>query len=596
MAETKPIIQKINEVNYLINNNRVFLPSKDINIFPCSRRGSIGTITEKGSSMICYDPEARLNTERTNRIGTAINGFTDSFIINDDFTSGNTLEFVLKGYRVEIKSFVPSAIAEALGTNTDTIYAHLSLHDKISLNVPDYYTEILYRQSLELNDKNYLDVSYTYDEKDINGTILNGYADDFFVGISFTSNEDARDTGVTPYFLSLFSKTANSDWELVQTSLLPKVEHDTTPNSIKLRGDFTVNHGEQTSFKVTKDETRLGPTQISTLTVTGATDLNAVKADSLIVGEVAEGEIFPVSGTIIAKHLVEAPVIVATTAIDTPQLGTAVLTSDDPNNPEIVVDPDKALKVNTIDSDSAKGLTIKQAANLGNTLSVTGKTTLKNGLEVASGETTLAGKTTVSNNLSVTGTIETPKLTANTATIQQTLNVKKAKGAENPAEANIDKAIIENATITTASMTTAGMVTANIAQANATNATITTAKIITANIDAANITKADISGAAVTSTLNIHNDEGDAQLNADKAIITELEVTGDTQLQAVTINGVTKANDIDATKITANEIWLDTVDNESIGQVPALELAHLTETDTYQLRFKFGTPITITEE
>lgn len=348
-------IKKINGVNFLNNNGRVFLPSKNIDIFPCSRRGQYSDT----STFAYYDPEARLNTERTNRIGTAINGFTDSFIINETFSDNDTIVFVLAGYRIQVKNFVPADIAEALEVTDGKIYAHLSLHKDISLNVEGYHTEILYRQSTEAKQKNYLDVTYT--DNDI--------TDDFFVGISFTAApvEDTFNNAVlTAHNLSLFEKL-NSEWLLVQVSLLPKIKHGDTEDSIKINGDFTVEHTKadgtvQTSFKVTDEATTLGPTVMS----------------SLIVGEVVEGEIFPVSGTIKAKNNIMAPVIVATTAIDTPQLGTAVLTSDDPDNPEIVVDPDKALKVNTIDSDTVEGLTIKQATKLENALEVDGTVLINN--------------------------------------------------------------------------------------------------------------------------------------------------------------------------------------------------------------------------
>ena len=225
-------IESKNGINFLVNNNRVFLPSRNINVFPCSRRGQskIEDIPEY------YDPEARLNTERTNRIHTAINGFKGfndsySFVINNDFTTGDTLVFVLAGYRIEVKNFNPEDIAEALGlTDANTIYAHLSLHTGISLQVEDYFTDILYRQSNESTDVNYLDVYY---EKNSN-------KDSFFVGVSFTTDEtedNLVDYTLINYNLPLFSK-ADSTWQLVQTSLLPKIEHDETENSIKISGDF----------------------------------------------------------------------------------------------------------------------------------------------------------------------------------------------------------------------------------------------------------------------------------------------------------------------------------------------------------------------
>ena len=779
MAEVRHIIKNINNVNYLLNNNRVFFPSKNVNVFPCSRRGSIntyiGAIAEKGSSKICYDPEARLNTERTNRISTAINGFTDSFIIsNDDFTAGNTLEFVLKGYRIEVKNFEPLHIAEVLGITDGTIYAHLSLHGNISLNVPDYYTEILYRQSdvtRYVLDKNYLDVSYAYEGTDVNNISIKKYSDDFFVGISFTSNEDANDAGVTPYFLPLFSKTVNSDWELVQTSLLPKVEHDTTPNSTKLSGDFTVKHGEQTSFKVTENKTTLGPTEISELDVTGdftvkqvsgegeeisfeitkhgagtvnvplhitkattvdgMANLSATSIQSLIVGEKAEDDIYD-NGIIKAKKHIETPTLETTESIKTPVIDVKTLenTQDDTgvsinDNLNVIANHTVAadtMNVNTVNSRQENGkITVESPVVLN------GKATLNNGLEVAigdatiksnlkvedninvgtpatpatadnggyivakkditaeqdliakrditvtkkatveslvvgeradtdsteagviiaknlvktptleattkvktpelevntitseqteivvdktlkvdktldvTGETTLAGKTTVSNNLSVTGTIETPKLTVNTATIQQTLNVKKAEDAEDPAEANIDKATIEELKVTS-STTMQGPVTIEDT-VTADNLTVTASGMVdTPAIKTDTISSksggvltvssdANITGATSLQNLSVSNNA-----TVTGTITSYSLKTGAAEAASLKVTGQSDLGTVSTKKIEANELWLDTVDNKTIGQVPALELAHLTKTNTYQLRFKFGTPITITEE
>lgn len=238
---------------------RVFIPSQNINVFPCSRRGQI---TTEGSKLNC-DPEARLNTERTNRLRTSINGFTDSFI--EGFTKNKdeneaeletgTLVFVLAGYRMEVKEFNPASIATALGIDDGTIYAHLSLHDGIPFGVANYFTEILYRQSTKTIKHNYIDVEYS--DGDINS--------DFFMGVSFTTTDEVKDTIVVndetkqlkKANLPLFSKEVDGDWKLVEASKLPKVEHDTEPDSIKLSGDFTVEHtndngDKQTSLKVTK--------------------------------------------------------------------------------------------------------------------------------------------------------------------------------------------------------------------------------------------------------------------------------------------------------------------------------------------------------
>jgi hypothetical protein len=225
-------IKTINEAYFLVSRNgdRVFLPSRNINIFPCSRRGQFDT----NDSAKFYDPEARLNTERTNRISTAINGFTDSFVANENFIDNDTLVFVLAGYRVEINNFVPSDIAAALGISDGKIYAHLSVHEGISLNTEGYSTEILYRQSTETTQKNYLDVTYT--NKDTDGNITD--KEDFFVGISFTKEpiEDTLGTVTLPgYDLALF-ENSSSIWKLVQASLLPRITHGETEDSVKING------------------------------------------------------------------------------------------------------------------------------------------------------------------------------------------------------------------------------------------------------------------------------------------------------------------------------------------------------------------------
>lgn len=217
--------------NRIVENNRVFLLSKNVNIFPCARRG----LYNRSDLAEYYDPEARLNTERTNRISSAINGFTDSFIITEDFVDNGTFVFVLAGYRIEIKNFNISDVTSVFGDSVDKIYAHLSLHTNIELDVADYFTEILYRQSIASTQTNYLDVTYENAEKTIK--------EDFFVGISFTKEpvDDYIDTNKLPSRnLLLFSKDADGSWQLEQTSLLPKIKHGTTKDSVKILGDLTV--------------------------------------------------------------------------------------------------------------------------------------------------------------------------------------------------------------------------------------------------------------------------------------------------------------------------------------------------------------------
>lgn len=311
---------------------RVFFPSSQINVFPCSRRGQYDLYEENTRF---YDPEARLNTERTNRIHTAINGFTDKFI--KDFDANTlTLTFVLAGYYIEVRNFNPANIADALGTNPNSIYAHLSLHDNISLG-NGYSTEILYRQWTE-NITNFLDTTIT-DES-------TKKQEDFFVGVSFTDRTSLQDTinegtqqnyDLVGHDLELFTKLVDADtWQLVQTSLLPKIEHDESDNSIKVGGDFTVKHGEQTSFKVTRDTTLFSsPTAINNLTITNTLEVNGT---ATIEGATA------VNNTLTAKKVVISNIDesgIDKGEIVTPKLRVNTITSNDGS---IIVD-DKKLTV-----------------------------------------------------------------------------------------------------------------------------------------------------------------------------------------------------------------------------------------------------------
>jgi hypothetical protein len=291
MAEI--IQQDGNHINYLKNNNRVFFPSENVNIFPCSRRGR----SYDASELVYYDPEARLNTERTNRIGTAINGFTDSFI---ESYENNKLTFVLAGYRVEVKDFYPGEIASVLYQATDgesgesgvrptTICAHLSLHTGISLNTGDYTTEILYRQSTantgDIEQVNSLDV--TYSDKDLNDNDINI---DYFVGISFTSGPTVdiiNDVLLPAHDLDLFKNTQNNNaWSIVQTSLLPKIKHG------EGAGDSVYIHDLETE-NIEIDSANIGAASVEALIVNGlitagGCTINA-STNSITVGTVNAG-------------------------------------------------------------------------------------------------------------------------------------------------------------------------------------------------------------------------------------------------------------------------------------------------------------------
>jgi hypothetical protein len=269
----------INENGYLVENNRVFLLSKNVNIFPCARRG----LYNRSDLAEYYDPEARLNTERTNRISSAINGFTDSFIITEDFVDNGTFVFVLAGYRIEIKNFNISDVASVFSAPVNKIYAHLSLHTNIELDVADYFTEILYRQSIASTQTNYLDVTYENAEKTIK--------EDFFVGISFTKEpvDDYIGTDKLPSRnLLLFSKDADDSWQIAQTSLLPKLEHGETKDSIKIFGDLNVDDNIAANKIVIADDGEISTPQLRVNRITSNEGSITVDNKKLIINKSLE--------------------------------------------------------------------------------------------------------------------------------------------------------------------------------------------------------------------------------------------------------------------------------------------------------------------
>lgn len=559
--------QKIENNKLVVKNDltdvRIFLPSKDIDVFPCSRRG------RSEDNTIAYDPEARLNTERTNRISTAINGFTDSFVEHfsvEKYTDENTgkvidpytLIFVLAGYRVEARNFNPADIAEELGaTDGNKIYAHLSLHDKVSLMAGGYFTEILYRQSTEENDANSLDVS------------------DFFVGISFTNNPDCEDEifdgdsnrTLVKYNLPIFTISKSDDniysCELIQTSLLPKIEHGETEDSIKISGAFTIEQIEKDGTKQTSFEINDGgvgtvnvPLHITKgTTIDGGVTLKAgVDAFSLIVGDVAGGEVFP-KGTIKAKTRIETPTLDVKTIKNTATDSTGAVSIDDALtvsgnlslNSDKAVNTDK-LNVKNIKSRVENGtITVESPTELNSTLEVGGNSTLKSNLKIEG-------------NINV-GNPEKPVSTDNSGYIV----AKKDITAEQDLVAKRDIKASEKATVKS---------------------------LVVGKRDSSDsVAPGDITAKALVRTPTI---EVNTITNPNSNIVVDKTLQLD---KGLSVKETSTLATVTATKITANELLLEDTNKTSIGQVPALELAHLNATNTYQLRFKFGSsPITIKEE
>jgi hypothetical protein len=201
---------------------------------------------------------------------------------------------------------------------------------------------------------------------------------------------------------------------------------------------------------------------------------------------------------------------------------------------------------------------------------------------VASGETTLAGKTTVSNNLSVTGTIETPKLTANTTTIQQTLNVKKAEGTSDPAVATIDKAVIddieviESLTVGTGKFSVTGDAAGFTVPVNVTNnVTIDGENYVkTPTLDVKTIKNDGTEAVTVDDDLTI---KGNLVLDVDKAVVADTvnvnRINSRTTDDEIVVNSPVK---LDNTFKVTNEAILQNnlkvADNLNVGNLTAAEM------------------------
>lgn len=627
------------------DSKRVFLPSDNINVFPCSRRGRSVDSTGK-----YYDPEARLNTERTNRLHTALNGFTDSFIEKEYDSTKNSLVFVLAGYRVEVKNFIPSGIADAIGA-TSAIYAHLGIQGGISLNVEDYFTEILYRQLADVDDTKtkykYLDVSCTAKDAD---KVTSTHTDYFFAGISFTGDTSTiSDNNVTSHFLKLFSNVGNN-WVLEQTSLLPKIEHGETEDSIKLSGTFTVKNSEQISFEIVKPET--GPGGHATVNV----PLHSTKG--LIVGEKAEDDVFS-DGTIKAKEHIETPTLEATTKIDTPLLN--VTDNDNAGqanidkaviNDTLTVVGETSLQSNLYVEDNInvgtpvtpatadnggyivakKDITAEQDLIAKRDIKATKKVTAESLVvgERTSGDSTEAG-TIIAKTLVKTPALEATSVDVDSITSDATDGLviyPKAK-INNTLEV-IDTATLNNGLAVTNGNTILKGLSADETKLDNLAIAGEAASDSVLTVNGKTTVDADLAVFGTTSTPTLKVDTITTNANSEITVENQLNVTGKTILtdelevtkKATLKNGLKVANgDTDLRKLATTELKVAdnvltvtkddakftkpvTVDSsltsnnvqiKDKGQVPALELAQLTD-DSYQLRFKFGTKLEIKDE
>ncbi len=591
-------IKQINEANFLIKNSRVFLPSKNVNIFPCSRRGAYNI--EK-NNLKYYDPEARLNTERTNRLATATNGFKDKYIVsftenidNDGLSTGSySLTFVLAGYHIEIKDFNPTDISEALGSTNGKIYAYLGVHKNISLNVDDYSTEILYRQDTTATQKNYLDVAYEKTNKKII---------DFFVGVSFANTPSNTDTlaggNLINHTILLVNGNYDEDnqvwaWAVEQTSLIPNIDHDSTVDSIRILGNTRIGSltaGAAPANLVVTGDTSIGgdafiggntniegDTNISKNLTIGDTTLNEGNHTVLDDGALTVKQIlipydtttnsiegFP-NTELNDDGIVTAYVRAGSIKADGLAVGNTITIVDDKDrddNDNI----DEALTtigkgyISAVDKITVPGV-FEAEANKYTLDDATGKIikttkidkvtiTAANGLEVA-------GKTTLNNDLVVTdGAVENPTtfLNLDTATKDLTINV--------PVQLNTSLNVKNGAAI----IDTEAKFTVPVAvDADVTIATDYTLK--TPTLDVITIKNEDTDAVTVDDSLTV---TGDLTLNSDKAVTTDVVKVNTINSRAidgtVTANSQFKVdNTLEVTGATTIQSNLTVADNINVG-------------------------------
>lgn len=168
-----------------------YLQSKDVKIYPSAYRGRVG-----GSGSKYIDPESRLPTE--NNISGMIRAVCafDSFVINpkDSYSVGDTISFVIHGYRFEVK-----LTSDILSNSQLGLYAHIRLASKNSTyidgDVDDYpATSLVPFDTSTYTTGDLLDVT--------SGSTTN------CVGLYFSTTP--QPTPIGTYLLHLLEKTSTS--------------------------------------------------------------------------------------------------------------------------------------------------------------------------------------------------------------------------------------------------------------------------------------------------------------------------------------------------------------------------------------------------
>lgn len=280
--------------NYNKDINLTFVKSVNVQAYPCSRRRSELLTKADGKSKFYFpfDPEARLNTEANNRKTSGLNGYTQTYI--QSWGDGK-LVLSLAGYLFTITlpsgystpaDFGSQAISQTVLNDADAecIYANILIEDAyLYTGFTDYYTSVLRNQSDYDNGP-----AVSLDLLKGGYTNSNDFDDCYFSGLSF-STTPLTANGRADYVINTsdvypIEVTRGSDsikqtlvslcilekvegaWKLYQPALLPKIEHDTTENSVvvdtlrvsknqKIDGNLTIDGTTDITGKLTaKDE------------------------------------------------------------------------------------------------------------------------------------------------------------------------------------------------------------------------------------------------------------------------------------------------------------------------------------------------------
>lgn len=180
-----------------IGQNKYF-PSNNIQVFPCSYRGTNDT------SII--DPESRMQTEANY---TRLGGSEKTYVISYPTTSNSELVFMLNGYYFKV-----TGISAATDLPNDNVYLHIKF-DEVDITSANS-TAVL--SSWEDSAVKYLDKLGTSDDS----SRVNG-----FTGLLIT---DAADTAGSTANIQI---KANGTWN--QAALLPNnIAHGETAGSISV--------------------------------------------------------------------------------------------------------------------------------------------------------------------------------------------------------------------------------------------------------------------------------------------------------------------------------------------------------------------------